>query len=234
MRKNKNNKFTYAFGAAAAAVVYMVAPLPEAGAAIFKGSTTIKWNENETLKLDVELEADQIPTESLTTYSLADLSKFTSIKATLNHWEESLEDGVARRREITTDFFTLPNPDAFRVTVEDGNVTGFMWYDSLISDTGRTYVNLETASDYYFYSVPDPTFGGNMRLIDTSDPQLKTTFNGYPLSITHQKLKAVPAAGAEPNQPVPEPVPEPGFILGFITLASFMLGSRKKKEAKKT
>lgn len=35
MRKNKNNKFTYAFGAAAAAVVYMVAPLPEAGAAIF-------------------------------------------------------------------------------------------------------------------------------------------------------------------------------------------------------
>ena len=31
-----------------------------------------------------------------------------------------------------------------------------------------------------------------------------------------------------------EPVPEPGFILGFITLASFMLGSRKKKEAKKT
>ena len=97
MRKNKNNKFTYAFGAAAAAVVYMVAPLPEAGAAIFKGSTTIKWNENETLKLDVELEADQIPTESLTTYNSTDLSKFTSIKATLNHW--ALEDGVARRRE---------------------------------------------------------------------------------------------------------------------------------------
>ena len=101
MRKNKNNKFTYAFGAAAAAVVYMVAPLPEAGAAIFKGSTTIKWNDaqvNETLlKLDVELEADQIPTESLTTYNSTDLSKFTSIKATLNHW--ALENQVARRRE---------------------------------------------------------------------------------------------------------------------------------------
>jgi hypothetical protein len=33
---------------------------------------------------------------------------------------------------------------------------------------------------------------------------------------------------------VPVPVPEPSFILGFITLASLMLGSRKKKEAKKT
>ena len=51
--------------------------------------------------------------------------------------------------------------------------------------------------------------------------------------IEYQKLWSM-AAGAEPNQPVPEPVPEPGFILGFITLASFMLGSRKKKEAKKT
>ena len=130
MRKNKNNKFTYAFGAAAAAVVYMVAPLPEAGAAIFKGSTTIKWNENETLKLDVELEADQIPTESLTTYRDTDLSKFTSIKATLNHW--ALEDGVARRREITTDFFTLPNPFDFSVTVEDGNVTAIDGLESSI------------------------------------------------------------------------------------------------------
>ena len=52
MRKNKNNKFTYAFGAAAAAVVYMVAPLPEAGAAIFKGSTTMLWKNDSTLKLD--------------------------------------------------------------------------------------------------------------------------------------------------------------------------------------
>lgn len=91
------------------------------------------WKYDSTLKLDVELEADHDFAESLQPIDyLTDLSKFTSIKATLNHW--ALEDGVARRREITTDFFTLPNPDAFRVTVEDGNVTGLLWYDMRISD----------------------------------------------------------------------------------------------------
>ena len=48
-------KFTSAFGAAAAAaMVYMVAPLPSAGAAILNGSTTVTNNDsNDVWKLEL-------------------------------------------------------------------------------------------------------------------------------------------------------------------------------------